>query len=531
VHRLSATPALFTFAWRSEQIAADHPLRRLLAELRGSANAVHLTLQRFGSDDVRALIDASDGVPAGLAGSTGSLSDRLFRETEGLPLFVVEYLHALHTDEREPSPRADGEWRVPAGVRELLRSRLAPLSDAARQVLAAAAVIGRSFALDTVTHASGRSEEEAVAALEELVEAGIVRELGYQPASTLPTYDFHHDKLRHIVYEEASLGRRRLLHGRVADSLTRSREAGRGDVAIGLAARHLRLAGREAEAAERFVAAGERARRLSAHAEALGHLRAALALGYPDTGRVRESVGDLYTLRGEYLEAVAAYQTAAAQTEAPATLARLEHKLGLVHERRGNWEAADAHFAAGLEVLPEDAEHAPLRVRLYADRSLTAHRQERSVEARALASTALDLAEATGDAAVLAQAHNVLGMLARTDGDLERAFLHLRRSHDLAQDLDDQGAQVAALNNLALAWVDQGNLPQALEIAKTALALGRSHGDRHREAALLNNVADLLHRAGQGEEAMVYLKEAVAIFTEVGEERVHEPEIWKLVEW
>jgi len=43
-------------------------------------------------------------------------------------------------------------------------------------VLGAAAAIGRSFDLDTVRQASGRSDEEAVVALEELVAHGVVRE-------------------------------------------------------------------------------------------------------------------------------------------------------------------------------------------------------------------------------------------------------------------------------------------------------------------------------------------------------------------
>jgi hypothetical protein len=58
------------------------------------------------------------------------------------------------------------------------------------------------------------------------------------------------------------------------------------------------------------------------------------------------------------------------------------------------------------------------------------------------------------------------------------------------------------------------------------------HGDRHREAALENNLADLHHAAGADDEAMIHLKRAVAIFTEVGaDEATRLPEIWKLVSW
>ena len=78
-----------------------------------------------------------------------------------------------------------------------------------------------------------------------------------------------------------------------------------------------------------------------------------------------------------------------------------------------------------------------------------------------------------------------------------------------------------------------GETENAIRLTKSALTLCRVHGDRHREAALLNNLADLLHANGQTEEAMAHLKQAVAIFAEIGEsESLHrQPEVWKLVEW
>ena len=51
---------------------------------------------------------------------------------------------------------------------------------------------------------------------------------------------------------------------------------------------------------------------------------------------------------GEYSAALRAYESAAAQAE-PAALGRLEHKLGQLHERRGQWELADSHFCAALD--------------------------------------------------------------------------------------------------------------------------------------------------------------------------------------
>ena len=85
----------------------------------------------------------------------------------------------------------------------------------------------------------------------------------------------------------------------------------------------------------------------------------------------------------------------------------------------------------------------------------------------------------------------------------------------------------------ALVRQAEGDTLEAIRLTGQALALCATQGDRHREAALHNNLADLLHAAGQPDAAMAHLKEAVAIFAEVGEPAgpPGQPEIWKLVEW
>jgi tetratricopeptide (TPR) repeat protein len=125
----------------------------------------------------------------------------------------------------------------------------------------------------------------------------------------------------------------------------------------------------------------------------------------------------------------------------------------------------------------------------------------------------------------------MLGMLGTHRGDHDDARRHLERSLALAETLPDPSARVAALNNLALAHRATGQLDQAIGYAAAALELCARQGDRHRQAALHNNLADLLHLDGRHDEAMTHLKQAVAIFAEIGEPGTLEPEIWKLVAW
>jgi tetratricopeptide (TPR) repeat protein len=366
-------------------------------------------------------------------------------------------------------------------------------------------VIGRAFDVEMLRAASGRGEDETVAGLEELTRRGLISEGEHG-------YAFSHDKLLAIAYERTSLARRRLLHRRLAAALV----GRRADAA--LVARHLLEAGMDAEAAEAFRQAGDRARGLHASSEALEAYRSALALGHAEPAALRGAIGDLHTLRGEYRAAIAAYEAAAALAEDGADLAALEQKLGRVHDRRGDPELAERHLAEALRLGGESA-------RVQADRSLVAYRRGEESEAVALAERALSLASAVGDEEAVAQAENTLGMLTG-----ER--LHLERAVELAERLPDRSVLVAALNNLALAHGRERDAARAIELTERALRLCSEQGDRHREAALHNNLADLFHRAGDEEASMAHLKQAVAIFAEVGGEGGEmQPEVWKLVEW
>ncbi|HEX2739637.1 MAG TPA: AAA family ATPase [Rubrobacter sp.] len=518
VRRLEDKPLLVLLTWRAEEVREGHRLRGLLTEARRSGVATALTLERLSPASVEELVGSA--VPG-----AWTLGSRLSDETEGLPLFLTEYMAAVEKGELSAG---DDAWALPGGVQDLLRTRLLTVGETAGQVLAAAAVVGRSFDFDTVRAASGRGEEETLTALEELSSRGLIREVG-SAAGGAPAYDFDHDKLRTLVYEETSLARRRLLHRRAAAALAGQARGREADSLTGQIARHHRLAGQDEEAAQYYRLAGDYARSLHANSDALAHYEEALALGYPDTTTLHEAIGDLRTRAGEYGAALASYEAAASSSDA-GDLSILEHKIGNVHARRGEWDLARSHYQLALEAFGEQEGGAEL-ARLYADWSLLSHGQDERDEATEFASRALELAESAGDTRALAQAHNMLGILAGRSGDQDAALRHLQVSLDLAETLGDSDAKVAALNNLALAREHGGEPGEAMKLAETALALCVASGDRHREAALHNNLADLLHAEGREQESMAHLKRAVELFAEIGEEDELQPEIWKLVEW
>jgi tetratricopeptide (TPR) repeat protein len=325
--------------------------------------------------------------------------------------------------------------------------------------------------------------------------------------------------------------RRRLLHRRVAETLV-MRTTARGTI-LPLAsqiAQHFQLAGLDTQAGEHYELAGEYARRLFANAEAIAHFRAALALGHPRPETLHTAIGDLQTLRGDYAAALASYETAAALSQQD-DLPALEHTLGRLYHRLGDWSQAADHYQSSVSALSARDEPG-LRVRDYADWSLTAYRQGDPEGARALATDALALATSMDDQYAIAQSLNILGILHRHAGDLSTARWHLAESVRLATELDDYALRAASLNNLALICFAQGAAAEAIDLASAALELCLVQGDRHREAAVLSNLADFHQFSGHPAEAMDYLTRSVSIYAEIGVvDGEHQPEVWKLVEW
>ena len=227
----------------------------------------------------------------------------------------------------------------------------------ARQLLGAAAVIGRSFDFDTVRAASGRSDEEAIDGA-----GGAGRRAARARVPGPAAYDFSHEKLRELVYEET--GRRA---GGCCTGAWPRRCCAPG-AARRAVAEHLAWPAIDAGAAEQYRIAG-RARRVAARPRRRRSGTSRRRWRSAPDPRLHERIGDLRTLIGDYGGALASYETAAADGER-AALARIEHKLGGVHQRRGEWERAEAPLRGALEAGAGDT---GLRARVLADLSLTLH--------------------------------------------------------------------------------------------------------------------------------------------------------------
>src|SRR6185503_13343142 len=111
--RLRGRALLLVICWRSEAVPPGHRLRRLALDLVRDGRAAIVSPARLDEGEVATLVQAADPNDA-----VPDLARRVYVESEGLPLFVAEYLAALRAggDQAEDS--------LPSEVRSVLDARL-----------------------------------------------------------------------------------------------------------------------------------------------------------------------------------------------------------------------------------------------------------------------------------------------------------------------------------------------------------------------------------------------------------------------
>ena len=207
-------PALILGTVRSEESPPDHPLSALARQLRAENRVESIELFPLDAPETSKLASQALGYTLNDVASI-----RLYQETEGNPLFVVETVRAGITPVMPPQKEERigatpaGALRLPPRVQAIISGRLAQLSPSGRTIAEVGAAIGRAFTLDLLVLAGHENEETVIAALDELWLRRIVRE---QSANE---FDFTHDKLREVMYAETSLPQRRSLHRRIAQAL------------------------------------------------------------------------------------------------------------------------------------------------------------------------------------------------------------------------------------------------------------------------------------------------------------------------
>ena len=276
LRRAEGTRMLVVATSRPVDQRGDHPLADVLGDLRRERRYDRLNLEGLDAESTHELVVDRLGTAV-----TPAFVRRLQEQTEGNAFFIEETARALDDAGVSRATVVDADvlegLGIPEGVEEVILRRVRQLSPLASELLTAASVVGRSFALGIVEQVVDAPPERVVEAIEECLAAGLVLDT----PDAVDAFTFSHALVRTVLYGDEWLSDvgRELLHHRVAQALERLSE--RQPVNPAELALHFyearRLAG-PGPAARYSIDAGRRAAEVFAYEEATGHYRNAMEL-------------------------------------------------------------------------------------------------------------------------------------------------------------------------------------------------------------------------------------------------------------
>jgi ATP/maltotriose-dependent transcriptional regulator MalT len=476
---------LVLLTYRTDELHRRHPLRSLLAELDRLERARRIELAPFDRAEVaEALADIIGAEPS------GQLVERLYRRSEGNPLYTEELLAA----------GVDGRGAAPQSLRDAFMLRIERLS-ADAQLAARAIAVGRALDEAALFELTGLAPSALQGALREAVGEQVLI------AGDDGRFCFRHALLREALYDDLLPGERGELHLALA-RYYESLEDGQG---VGLAtaiANHYAAAGDQPAALRAAVQAALAAQDVHAYGEAADLAERALEL-WPRVSAAQELIPmDHVEL---LLIAASAHSLGA---DRPRAEVLLERALGELDE------SADAHRYASLlarlarlrwslnrgpeavetaqralSLLPAD-EVSSERASLLAWLARTRHLRGRFREAIAAGEAALALAEKAGSLRSEGEVLNTIGMTRIALGQIDEGIECMRRALEITREDEDVEGTVYAYTNFADALNLAGRTLEALALAREGLAAAPRRMTRGLDWAMMT-VSDIALGAGE----------------------------------
>jgi len=453
-------PLRIVGAYRDTEVRPADPLGLLLADLARAGLVAHQALGPLAPGEAAALLD---DLLAGVVGGDRDVSARVLERAGGAPFFLVSYAQALRTGGAGATEAPP--WDLAQGVRQ----RVALLPGESREILGAAAVVGRSAPRALLLTVTGQPEEAILAGLEAACRARLLLEDGDD------AYVFVHDVIREVVEADLSAARRAALHRRMAAALERA-----VGVAPEVVAHHYTRGGAVEQALPYLEQAGDHAWSQRASGAADAHYAAALerldARGQVlDAARVREKLGAMFHQTDRYGAAIGVLEPATRTYEAADDqegLARVTARIGRLHSDHGSSRTGIARLTPLVERMERTGAPPAILAALHEALAVVLITAGEYAEALAEVGRAAELARAGGAAHALARAEfNHAGLL-QLLGRLGESLGVAREVIVLADRASDASVLRATLRDMAITHTLQGSLAAARLSIDRAIRVG-----------------------------------------------------------
>lgn len=533
-HHLPTMSIFIIGIYRDIEVERGHPLLETLRDLGGHPTYVQIILDRLNLEGVGELLNSlwQANVPL-------SLVEKVYQHTEGNPFYVEEVANGLVDDGLVLFE--NGAWhfptleavRIPPSIQELVWRRVANLSPNTQTLLRQAAVLGQSFRFDDLQVISGLSEWEVLEHLDMALERQLVQEL---PNENM--LRFRHAEIRHVLYSDLGILRRRILHRAVAEwyetlyqqAQNRRPSTHETEKPLPLNAMlsslvyHYHQAEDWQQECHYARLAGEQAARQFANSEAINYLTRALELVARSDWEARYDILMLlervYALRGMRERQRQVLDELQIIANHPGT--DVYHQVQVALRQAGYAEINGDYLKAITQAqmairLTRENHLMDLEIEAYLRWGMCSASQGDYDLALTQLRQALALAQEAHLPLMRAQSLRSLGEVTWKSGDPRTARKYSLAALQMYQDLGDRQGEGATLSDLAIVAWYSGSYDEANERFGQALRIYREIGDRQGESKVLNNLGVACDEQGDYELSRTYLEQGLRISREIGE--------------
>ncbi|MBI3746277.1 MAG: AAA family ATPase [Chloroflexi bacterium] len=472
-------PLLLLVGYRADEFPVDTIHHEWRARLLSQRHAEEVRLRPLALEETAI---ATNLILGGDLPAPRDVVEAVHERTNGIPLHIEELL-AVIDDEARADGRRIRDAQVPDTIGAAVLARVARLSEDARTVARAGAVIGRCFTPDVIAGMVDRPIGELEPCLAELVEAAIIYPFDYIDHGY---YDFRHQLLRDAVYGSLPPSQLRRFHAQAAEFGMTLEGA-----SIVHASRHYERAGLRPQAFRSAMTGAREASRISARQEAFELYERAIA-NMPADLAVAEQA-ELYERFAEAAGAIERNEeSAGAAAKArelylrecrPLDAAGMLALVSILPARDGTPSAELAGFVEQafdeIADLPATPERERLRAYLLTVRAGDRFFASELVTARDDALAARELAESLGDRETVLEADLLLARIDIVDGRYQTGLADGMRAAREAREAGFESVGVTGYRNLAILAtrvMDTRTADQALqEGLQYADAIEQSH--------------------------------------------------------
>lgn len=449
-----ASPLRVVGTYRDTEVRPEDPLSVMLTDLAHARLVSRLPIGPISSEAATQLLD--ELLPDLPRTET---ERRILARSGGVPFFLISCAQGL----REGSlggPDRDVPWDVAQSVRQ----RVAGLAPGARDVLGAAAVIGRTVPVRVLLAVAAGDDGAVLDALDAACNARVLAAAGPD------AYRFSHDVFRDVIDADLGPARRAVLHRRAAQALERRSRAG----SVEAVAYHYERSGDLEQTAIWAERAGDRATAMYASGDAIeqyerAHRAVAEMGGQPETlARLDEKMGAPLNMSGQFGRAVSVLERALATYRS----LNDDERVRSVSARIGKTYFESGYPLKGLqyvEPLLDDKTESPGMASLLVVLAHLLWRSLRYQDSLAAAERAAGLAKRFGNRQLLAEADARRGTALWKLGRWQEGQAVMERTADLAKSIGDLEVTSRTLSNLGELQMLRGDLAAARDALQQSL--------------------------------------------------------------